>query len=79
MDTKIALAIAMASLAVAVAMLAPLATTADAARTQICSSGPTAGTGPCPGNSGSNGNDNRCEVTKAGRGQGSGEIKGESC
>ena len=79
MNTKIGLGIAATSVVIVAAMLAPLATNADAAKAQICSSGPTAGTGPCPGNSGSNGNCNRSEVTKAGNGQGSGEIKGSSC
>lgn len=68
-----------AAIVVMVVAVAPLATNVDAAKTQICSSGPTAGTGPCPGNSGSNGNCNREEVTKAGKGQGSGEIKDSSC
>jgi hypothetical protein len=79
MNTKIGLGIAVASVVIAVAMLAPLATSADAARAQVCQSGPTAGTGPCPGNSGSNGNCNRMEDTKAGKGQGSGEIKDTTC
>ena len=78
MYTKIGLAIAVASVVIAVAMLAPLATSADAARTTTCSSGPTEGTGPCPGNSGEN-NPNRCEETKAGNGNGRGEIKSTTC
>ena len=79
MDTKLGLGIAVASVVIAVAMLAPLATNADAAKRQICTSGPTAGEGPCPGNSGSNGNCNRQEVTKAGQGGGSGSFKGSTC
>jgi hypothetical protein len=79
MDTKLGLGIAVASIVIAVAMLAPLATNADAAKRQVCSSGPTEGTGPCPGNSGSNGNDSRCEVTRTGQGGGQGTIKDTSC
>jgi hypothetical protein len=43
MNTKIGLGIAVASVVIAIAMLAPLATNADAAKRQICDSGPTAG------------------------------------
>jgi len=73
MNTKIGLGIAVASVVIAIAMLAPLATNADAAKRQICDSGPTAGEGPCPGNSESS--PNRCEQTKAGNGGGSGSFK----
>ena len=78
MYTKIGLAIAVTSVVIAVAMLAPLATNAEAKKVTTCSSGPTAGTGPCPGNSGEN-NPNRCEETKAGNGNGQGEIKSTTC
>jgi hypothetical protein len=77
MDTKIGLAIAVASVVIAVAMLAPLATNADAKRATICQSGPTAGEGPCPGNSAEN-NPNRCDIVKTGQGGGQGTIK-EPC
>ena len=70
---------AIAAMVVMVVAVAPLATNVDAAKRQICSSGPTAGEGPCPGNSGSNNNPNRCEVTKAGQGGGSGSFKGTTC
>ena len=64
---------AIAAIVVMVVAVAPLATNVDAAKRQICDSGPTAGTGPCPGNSESS--PNRCEQTKAGQGGGSGSFK----
>ena len=73
MDTKIGLGIAVAGVVIAVAMLAPLATNAEAKKAPICDSGPTAGEGPCPGNSESS--PNRCEQIKAGEGGGSGSFK----
>jgi hypothetical protein len=75
MSAKIALAIAMTGVMVAVA-LAPLVTSADAARSTTCSQGPS--TGPCPGNSDAN-NPNRCETTRTGQGGGSGTIKDTTC
>ena len=75
MITKIALVIAVTSVMVAVT-LAPLVISADAARstTTTCSTGSS---GSCPGNSGTNGNDNKCQtsVTRTGQGGGSGTIK----
>ena len=65
---------AIAAMVVMVVAVAPLATNVDAAKRQICDSGPTADEGPCPGNSGGN-NPNRCEFTKAGQGGGSGSFK----
>jgi hypothetical protein len=79
MDTKIALtAIAIVTALALVVAPAMLDQPASAKKTTLCSSGPTAGTGPCPGNSGEN-NPNRCEETKAGQGQGGGEIKATTC
>jgi hypothetical protein len=74
MNTKTTIAI-FAAVAVLAVALAPLVTSADAARsTQVTCNGEP---GPCPGNSGSNGNDNKCQtsVTRTGQGGGSGTIK----
>lgn len=82
MNTKVAMAIAVTSVMVAlvaVAISPLLASQAHAARTTTCDIGGSTRTGTCPGNSGSNGNPNQCQTTKAGQGQGSGEIKGSSC
>jgi hypothetical protein len=71
--TKMALAIAVTSVMVAVAV-APmlLSTSALAARETTCTNGggheKTCGSPPA-----------KCEVVKAGEGQGSGEIKSDTC
>jgi hypothetical protein len=64
---------AIAAIVVMVVAVAPLATSVDARKAQICDSGPTAGEGPCPGESQKS--PNRCEQTKAGLGGGSGSYK----
>ena len=61
-NLKIALAIAATSVIVAVAVAPLMSNSAFAASLTTCSGD----TGPCPGNSGSNGNTNKCETTHAG-------------
>lgn len=78
---QMVLAAAVTGLIAAVALAPMLLNQVNARKTTevTCNGDP----GPCPGNSGSNGNDNKCQtsVTKAGEGNGKGEIKGssESC
>jgi hypothetical protein len=73
--TKIALAIAVTSIMV-VAAISPTILGQTFAKTTTCSQGPP--DQPCSGNSDTN-NKNRCETTKAGSGNGGGEIKGTTC
>jgi hypothetical protein len=74
-STKIVLAIAVTSVMVAVALAPIMLSQALAAKstTTTCNGAP----GPCPGNSGTNGQTNKCQTstTKAGQGGGQGEIK----
>jgi hypothetical protein len=69
------LAIAITSVVIAVTVAPMVLNQAFAAKTTTCSQGPP---GPCGGNSDEN-NKNRCETTKAGEGQGGGEIKSSTC
>jgi hypothetical protein len=74
MNTKITLAIAVTAVMVAVAV-APLASSPAFARSlSTCNGSP----GSCPGNSGSNGNDNKCETTYTGNSANS-KVKSSSC
>lgn len=74
MNTKIALAIAVTSVIIALAV-APSVTSQAFARSLTTCSGDS---GPCPGNSGSNGNENKCEYTHAGNSENS-KVKSRSC
>jgi hypothetical protein len=82
---KIALAVVVTGVMVAVSLAPILLDQAFAKRTTTttCDIGGNSRSGSCPGNSGSNDNDNQCQssVTKAGEGKGKGEIKdsSESC
>jgi hypothetical protein len=64
---------AIAAMVVMVVAVAPFATNVDAKKALVCNSGPTAPTGPCPGES--QNSPNRCEQVKAGQGGGSGSYK----
>ena len=70
--TKIALAIAMTSVMVAVAVAPMLLSSALAARTTTCTNG---GDHPKPCGS----PPAKCETVKAGEGQGGGETKSDTC
>jgi hypothetical protein len=59
--------------------VAPLVTSADAARSTTCSGSGGTTSGPCPGNSGTNGNENKCTTTRTGQGGGQGTIKDFTC
>ena len=61
-NLNIALAVAMTSVMVAIAVAPLISSPAFAGSLTTCSGD----TGPCPGNSGSNGNTNKCETTFAG-------------
>ena len=79
MNTKqMVLAVVVTGIIAAVAVAPMLVDSIHARKTTTvtCNGEP----GPCPGNSGSNGNDNKCQEseTKAGNGKGGGEIKDSS-
>jgi hypothetical protein len=82
MNAKLSITIAVASIMIAVALAPTVLNQGFAAKvTTTTCSGPNGDTsGSCPGNSGSNGNANKCQTstTKAGNGKGSGEIKDTS-
>ena len=76
MKTKIALALALAVTTVMVAVaVAPLVSSPAFARSlSTCNGSP----GSCPGNSGSNGNENKCQTTYTGNSPNS-KVKSFSC
>jgi hypothetical protein len=72
MNTKTTIAIFAAAVAVLAVALAPLVTSADAARVTTCTNGgdQTKDCGSPPA---------KCETVKAGEGQGGGSIKSSTC
>jgi hypothetical protein len=74
MNTKIALAIAVTSVIIAIAVAPSATSQAFAKSLTTCNDDE----GSCPGNSGSNGNDNKCETTYTGNSENS-KVKSSSC